>query len=447
MKASSEDAVGSTMTGRLSSLTAAALRPGIFRDNLVLFGLSMVVNVLGFAFQFVMARLLTPAAWAEMVAAVSLLALLSVPGTALNSLVIKVSGDLYVRGRGQQLWRWFARTAASVGVVGLAIAIALGILSGWLSRVLQFDGVASLMVVGSAIVLSLVSIVVKGSLAGTSSFLFLGLISVAETSSRLGAGAGMVLLGWAAAGAVAGSSVGAAVAVVGGAIFLLRVTRRTDGSRDTQAQTVLSGRDQLRVLGISFALAIIMNADILFVKGYFTEMQAANYSAVALIGRTLFFATSPISIVLLPHVIRQFSTGQSIVPSLLVSVGLISAIAAVVALTVLIFPTQVFAIAFPDQFDLDQTLLSIYIVAGTLLSLSYALAHLHIGAGNLRLWRLILVAIVAMLAAMFRWHNSVQDLATSLTITLAITTAYLSVETYLLIRRSASHPTAETISD
>ncbi|HJO06129.1 MAG TPA: hypothetical protein QGG37_02170, partial [Chloroflexota bacterium] len=114
-------------------MNAAVLRPGIFRDNLVLFGLSMVVNVLGFAFQFVMARLLTPAAWAEMVAAVSLLALLSVPGTALNSLVIKVSGDLYVQGRGQQLWRWFARTAASVGVVGLAIAIALGILSGWLS--------------------------------------------------------------------------------------------------------------------------------------------------------------------------------------------------------------------------------------------------------------------------------------------------------------------------
>ena len=94
MKASSEDAVGSTTTGRLSSVNAAVLRPGIFRDNLVLFGLSMVVNVLGFAFQFIMARLLIPAAWAEMVAAVSLLALLSVPGTALNSLVIKVSGDL-----------------------------------------------------------------------------------------------------------------------------------------------------------------------------------------------------------------------------------------------------------------------------------------------------------------------------------------------------------------
>ena len=446
MKASSVDADGSASTGRVYSLAVATLRPGILRDNLVLFGLSMVVNVLGFAFQFVMARMLTQAAWAEMVAAISLLALLSVPGTALNSLVIKVSGDLFVLGRGRQLWRWFAQTAARVGLVGLAIAITLGVLSGWLSNILQFDGVASLMVVGSAIVLSLVSIVVKGSLAGTTSFLFLGVIGVAETAARLGAGAGMVLLGWAAAGAVAGSSVGAAVAVVGGTIILLRVTRRAGGSRQTQAQPVLAGRDQLRVLSISFALAIVLNADVLFVKGFFTDIQAANFSAVALIGRTLFFATSPVSIVLLPHVIRRFSDGISIVPSLLVSVGLIGGIVAVVALTVLIFPNRVFAIAFPDQFDLDQTLLSIYIVAGTLMSLSYALAHLHIGAGNLRPWRLMLGAITVMLAAMFHWHDSVQDLATSLTITMAITTAYLAVETILLVRRSASSRDAESIS-
>ena len=427
-------------------MAASVFRPGILRDNLVLFGLSMVVNVLGFAFQFVMARLLTPGAWAEMIAAISLLALLSVPGAALNSLVIKVSGDLFVQDRGHQLWRWLTRTTARVGVVGLAIAVALGLLSGWISDLLQFDGIASILVVGSAIVLSLVAIVVKGSLAGTSSFFFLGIISVAETASRLGAGAGMVLLGWAAAGAVAGSSVGAAVAVIGGAVILFRVTRRTHGPERVETQPVIGGRDQLRVVGIAFALAIVLNADILFVKAYFDDIQAANYSAVALIGRTLFFATSPVSIVLLPHVIRRYSSGYSIVPSLLVSVGLIGAIVTVVALTVLIFPTYVFAIAFPDQYDLNTTLLSIYIVAGTLLSLSYALAHLNIGAGNLRLWSFMLVAVVAMLITMFSWHESVQDLATILTITLAATTVYLAVETYLLVRRPVSGRTVGTAS-
>ena len=209
---------------------------------------------------------------------------------------------------------------------------------------------------------------------------------------------------------------------------------------------MMGGRDQLRVVGIAFALAIVLNADILFVKAYFNDIQAANYSAVALIGRTLFFATSPVSIVLLPHVIRRYSSGRSIVPSLLVSVGLIGAIVTVVALTVLIFPTYVFAIAFPEQYDLNTTLLSIYIVAGTLLSLSYALAHLNIGAGNLRPWSFMLVAAVAMLIAMFNWHESVQDLATILTITLAATTVYLTVETLLLVRRPVSGRTVESAS-
>lgn len=446
MKASSVDAGRSAPRGRISALAATALRPGILRDNLVLFGLSMVVNVLGFAFQFIMARLLTPGAWAEMIAAISLLALLSVPGAALNSLVIKVSGDLFVQGQGRQLWSWLTRAAARVSVVGLAIAIALGLLSGWISDFLQFDGVASILVVGSAIMLSLVAIVVKGSLAGTSSFLLLGIISVTETASRLGAGAGMVLLGWAAAGAVAGSSVGAAVAVIGGGVILFRVTRRTHGPEQVETQPMMGGRDQLRVVGIAFALAIVLNADILFVKAYFDDIQSANYSAIALIGRTLFFATSPVSIVLLPHVIRRYSSGYSIVPSMLVSIGLIGAIVTVVALTVLIFPTYVFAIAFPDQYDLNTTLLSIYIVAGTLLSLSYALAHLNIGAGNLRPWSFMFVAAVAMLIAMFNWHESVQDLATILTITLAATTIYLAVETLLLVRRPVSGRTVETAS-
>ena len=141
--------------------------------------------------------------------------------------------------------RWCTQAAARVGMVGLAIAVALGLTSGWLSDLLQFDGSTSILVVGSAIVLMLISIVVKGALAGTSSFLFLGLISVAETASRLGAGAGMVLLGWAAAGAVAGSTVGASVAIVGGAIFLFRVTRRAHSSEPAEGSEEHTSRERV----------------------------------------------------------------------------------------------------------------------------------------------------------------------------------------------------------
>ncbi len=415
-------------------MLGAATRPGIFRDNLILFGLSMVVNALGLAFQFVMARLLSPGEWAEMVAALSLMALLSVPGSALNTLVVKVAGDLYVRGQGDRLWRWIVETGLRVGAVGAFIAVALGFTSGWISSLLQFDGLTSVFAVGSAIFLSLLAIVPKGALAGTSSFFMLGMVGVVETLSRLLSGAGLVIFGWSAAGAVAGTSVGAAVTIVVGGFALFRVARRAKESGAAEARSMLGRGDQLRVVAISLALVVILNADVLLVKHYFSDIQAANYSAVALIGRTLFFATAPVSVVLLPHVIRRYSAGQSIVPSLLVSVSLILTIIAVVTIILVIFPTQVFAVAFPDAYDLDMTLLSIYIVAGSLLALNYALAHLHIGAGNLGPWRVMLLAAAGMVAAMFIWHGTVQELAKVLTVTLSISTAYLVIETIRLVR-------------
>lgn len=415
------------------------MQPGIIRDNLVLFGLSMVVNALGFTFQFVMARLLSPGEWAEMVAALSLLALLSVPGTALNSLIIKIAGDLFVRGEGERLWRWVVVTGVRIGGFGLLVGILLTLISGWISRLLQFDGSSSVIVLGLAFFFSILAIVVKGALAGTSAFSALGLVGVVETMSRLLSGVVMVVLGWAAAGAIAGTSVGALMATIVGGLAFYRICRATRKPGTSESQSVLTSGDQLRVLAISMAFAVILNADVLLVKHYFSDLQAANYSAVALIGRTLFFATAPVSVVLLPHVIRRYSSGQSIIGSLLVSVSLILAIVAVVSFIVILYPQQVFSIAFPDAYDLDVTLLSIYIGAGSLLSLNYALTHLHIGAGNLGPWRFMLFMAIGMTVAIFVWHSSVRELAWILTVTLSISTVYLVIETTRLIKQKPNH--------
>ncbi len=49
------------------------------------------------------------------------------------------------------------------------------------------------------------------------------------------------------------------------------------------------------------------------------------------------------------------------------------------------------------------------------------------------------VAAIAVVAAIaiFNWHDSVQQMATTLTVTFAIITTYLAAETFLLVRRTA----------
>ena len=202
------------------------LRSGLLRDNIALLALSMVVNVLGFGFQYVMARLLEPAAYAEMFAVLSLLTLFAVPSVALKTLVIKMTGELYVQGLNEKLWSWVVAWGARLGAAGLILGIGFAASSGWISRALQLDSGLSVIVAGLAIFFGFTTIVVRGALAGMRSFVVLGIAGVAETTTRLVSALVLVLLGFAAAGAVAGSAAGAFAVIVIGGMAVRRITTK-----------------------------------------------------------------------------------------------------------------------------------------------------------------------------------------------------------------------------
>ncbi|MBM4436261.1 MAG: hypothetical protein FJ029_03280 [Actinobacteria bacterium] len=429
------EAAAPRLAPRLAELASRLVRPGLLRDQVALLVLSMVVNVLAFAFQFVMARLLEPPAYAEMFAVLSLLALVGVPSQALNTLAVKITGELFVHGRGAQLWSWVVTALTRIGVAGLAIAVLVGLLSGLIRDTFQLSGVGSVLAAGMAIALSYVVVVVKGALAGTRHFVALGVLSVAETAVRLGAGVLLVYLGLAAAGAVGATAVAALFAALAGAVAVRRTVRHGVDHPEAPPTEPPGWADQTRILLISLALAAMFNLDVLFVKHFFGESDAARYSAIALVGRTIFFAAAPVSLVLLPHSIRAFSTGRSVAPGLLLSLGLILAIVGVAVAVILTYPAQVFAVLFGGRYEPDASLLWIYALAGTLLSVTVVLAQLQIGVGHLTAWRALTLITAAMVGGMVAFHGSLAELAGVLAVAAGVAAAYLGVHTAILVRR------------
>jgi O-antigen/teichoic acid export membrane protein len=245
----------------------------------------------------------------------------------------------------------------------------------------------------------------------------------------------MVTTGFAAAGAVGGSAAGAFVVVVAGLLVVRRAVHRKPASAHGDDSPLPRGGDQVRILAISFVLAAMLNTDIVFVNHFFDEGQAASYSAMALIGRTIFFMAGPVSIVLLPHVIRAFSSGGSVVPSLFMAVGLILGLMSATAAVILLFPAQVFGLVFREGYTLDLTILTIYAAVGTLLALNAALANLHIGVGHLRPWRGLVAITVAMVAGMLVFHESPTQIAMVLAVAVGAGAAYLAGHTVGLVRR------------
>jgi O-antigen/teichoic acid export membrane protein len=65
------------------------------------------------------------------------------------------------------------------------------------------------------------------------------------------------------------------------------------------------------ILPSMLALAVLLSADVLLVKHFFSERAAGQYAAVAALGRVIFWGGSGIALVLFPKVIYRRTQGQS----------------------------------------------------------------------------------------------------------------------------------------
>ena len=407
----------------------------MLRDQVVMIAFTTFANAVATAFQFVMARMMTATVWTDTFVVLALLTLLAVPSGAVNTLAVKMTGELYVRGDVVGMRRWLVRALLRVGAVAGAVGIVLAIASPWLADFLKIESPASILVVAIALVVIMALAVVKGSLAGVSAFTVLGAITVGETSGRLVFAVVMVLVGLGAAGAVGGSAFGAAIALMAGVLVLRAVAPSVSSSAPIANADVPEVPDQSRIMVISLALAAMFNADILVVNNAFSSGDAASYSAMALIGRSLFFVASPVATVVLPHTIRAMAQGGKVLPILLMSVGLILGIVLVTALVLLLFASQIFDLIFGDEYTLDLVGMTLYVVAGSLLAVTFTMAQILIGAGRLRIWTLMVAGALTMVIAMVILGSGLVHVASILVITLSLACVYLGIETFLEVRR------------
>ena len=413
---------------------ARVSRDRLLRDQVVMIAFTTFANAVATAFQFVMARIMTATVWTDTFVVLALLTLLAVPSGAVNTLAVKMTGELYVRGEVLGMRRWviraLLRAGGAAGVVGVVLAIA----SPWLASVLKIESPVSIFAVAIALVVIMALAVVKGTLAGVSAFTALGAVTVGETSGRLVFAVVMVLVGFGAAGAVGGSAFGAAIALAVGLLVVRAVVPLASPSAPITDADLPEAPDQSRIMAISLALAVMFNADILVVNNVFSADEAASYSAMALIGRSLFFVASPVATVVLPHTIRAMARGVTVLPILMMSVGLILAIVLGTSLVLLLFASQIFDLIFGDGYTLDLTVMTLYVAAGSLLAVTFTMAQILIGAGRLRIWVVMVAGALMMVVAMATLGNGLVHVASILVVTLGLACAYLGMETLLEVR-------------
>jgi O-antigen/teichoic acid export membrane protein len=276
-----------TLTPADAPVAAAEARPQrsdrstLLNGSAIMLVAMMLVNVFNFAYNMVMARMLGPAAFGNINAAVTLLLLASCISLAFQLVCAKFvarnhaasSKAAVVHGLLGKAWIVSLAVGVVLFLAQRPVAAYLNVPSPWIIGILAL-GIAAYAPLG----------VKRGAMQGVCAFPRLGSNFVLEALTRFFLGAGLVIAGYGVLGAV--GAISASVIV---ACFIPRIPAQLRIPGGTAEPP--SYAEAIQAIVFFVGQVIINNIDILLVKHFFPSDPAGVYAAISQIGRLLYFAS------------------------------------------------------------------------------------------------------------------------------------------------------------
>lgn len=276
----------------------------LLAHSVLVFAAMMAVHICSLAFQMTVSRLLSPAEYTLLAAFLAVLAIIQRPLSALRTAVCHYTSLLQKEGRPgdvkRLLKKWLFLTLGSAIALGGLVVL----FNQPLTRFFHLERSEPILIVGLVLPALFCLPVINGAILGLQMFVWTSAASIIGALVRVTMSAGFLLFvypacGWAMLGH--GSGFYASIAVLLLAGFL--VLRGTTAS----AQRLPSMRFYLsQSLFVLMSYAVLMTADVVFVKHYFPE--DTQFAFAATLGRLVLFIAMAVAVAMFPKVV---STGQA----------------------------------------------------------------------------------------------------------------------------------------
>jgi len=378
----------------------------------------VVTNAGNYILNLLLGRWLSPAEFADaslMVTMMLTFASISVCLALVTARFIGIrdaAGDV---GGSERLVRTLRRVALSVGIV-IAAVVAAG--SPWWRDIFHTGSAWPFVILACGIPFYLQCAVGRGTLQGRLRFAPLAVTFLVEMIVRLSVGSGLVLLGMGVDGATAGLALSLVAAWV--TVMLFRPghsrARRTieagpvDASPGTSTDLAGVRAYAAFVSVLLVGQMVINNSDVLIAKASLAPFDAGLYSAVALIGRAVFFLSWSVATVVFPVVALRHAKGESGHRVLAGGIVAVLGIGSACVVGALLFGGPVLGVVLgPDYSGLSGSL-AVYALATTLFAVASLIASQHLATGRIRESWVVLAGAGLQIVLLLLWHNSIAQL-------------------------------------
>ena len=282
----------------LNRLQTLLARPGL-RQGIVMFVAMSLANVLDYAYNVVMGRLLSTNGYGVLVALQAVLQIVSVSLVVVRTVTARYAAEFLTTKQLERAGDFFRSTLRTMALWGVAAALGLGVLSGPVARLLQISTVTPVLVMATALLPLMLKPVIEGALQGWQKFNALGVTQIAHAAFRLLVGILLVKLGLDAVGALSALPIGTVGTVLLGFVLLGGILWQRTGTAHQIPTATLTRYTSTTLLGM-VSFAALVNMDALVVKHYFSPTEAGYYSMAVTLGKIVIFLPAAFAVVLFP---------------------------------------------------------------------------------------------------------------------------------------------------
>lgn len=352
-------------------------------------------------YHFLAGRFLGKASYGDLATIISIIGFIGIVQAAFNLTIIKYIASLKDERQVQGFIKW---TYMKSLLIGLLIGVIVILSANFLASFLNISNIVYIVLLGPILFLSIVTTTGRSILQGLLRFDQFIYSLLAEAIGKIILTCAFIILGFTLFGALFAFLFGIVMAL----FITTYVLRKYLVSKVSEApNTVPFLKYSVSVFLQGLALTSMYSTDLLIVKHFFSPEEAGLYAALAILGRVVFFGSSPITHVMFPIVAKKHLNGEKYKNILFLSIVLILAFSFIITAFYYYLPSLSLGFLYGSNFLDGGSLLWLFAVFMTLLSLAMLLTQFYLSIGKTK--PIYLFIIAAILQAFLIWiiHPSI----------------------------------------
>lgn len=383
--------------------------PLISGSSIIFLG-SFAANLINYLFNLAMGRFLSVNDYGILISLTALIMLIMLIQTSLTTLFAKFAATYTARKDPYSESSLLISGTKIVLIVGVCFFAVLMLLSYPISQFLHINNFLLVSIMFFAVTLSILYSLPAGILQGNLHFIYISACNIVGALGKLFIGIFLVVMGFGLIGAAIGILFSFLISLVMSAAFVFKKyyipTKKEVKVHFIPEFKKISGP----FLMATIAITILQGTDVIFARHFLSSSQAGQYAALSLMGKAIFYITSPLYFVFFPVIAHKKERNETTTGTLFLASGIVFLVSLFFVLIYFLFPTLVLRIFFPaPSYSVLSQFLGLYAVYIMIFSFCFLLFNYFLSTGRVGVYKINWFVAILYMGLLVFFHSTILD--------------------------------------